>query len=226
MSLILSAIVMGLAGSFHCVAMCSPLMMAASAKSPFLYSKIVYNIGRVLVYALLGAMAATIGSNSINVTQQNYLSVGMGIIFLLLAIGFFKKVSIPFLSTSILWLISKLKKWFGRWLTSRSNMAMFILGMLNGLLPCGLTYIAVASCFILPTALDGFLFMILFGLGTWPVMVGLTWVATALLRKVNYQRITAAMFLVTGILLIGRVFWLQVHPVEVVAQGSFIECTP
>lgn len=226
MSLMISAIAMGLAGSFHCVAMCSPLMLAASAKSPFLFSKIVYNAGRVLVYALLGAMAAAIGSNSVNVTQQNYLSVAMGIIFLLLAFGVFKKVTIPFLSSGVLRLISNMKKWFGSWLISKSKIAMLILGMLNGLLPCGLTYIAVASCFILPTAFDGFLFMILFGVGTWPVMVGFTWIATALLRKVNYQRITTAMFLVSGILLIGRVFWVHRHAPEDVAQGSLRECAP
>ncbi|MBI3218615.1 MAG: sulfite exporter TauE/SafE family protein [Bacteroidetes bacterium] len=224
MNWIVTALIMGLAGSFHCVGMCSPLVMAATTHNPFLLSKVIYNSGRVLVYGLLGAIAATIGSSWIQVSQQNYLSLAMGIVFLFLGLGIFKRVHIPFLSAGVAHLLSHLRKWFGYWLPARTHVSMWILGMLNGLLPCGLTYMAVASCFILPGAIDGFWFMIVFGLGTWPVMVGITWMATGFIRKISYQRVTTTLFLLTGILLIGRVFWVHQHTVPVDIRQPVAVC--
>jgi sulfite exporter TauE/SafE len=224
MNWMLTAVIMGLAGSFHCVGMCSPLVMAATTHHPFLLSKLIYNSGRVLVYGLLGSLAATVGSSWIQVTQQNYLSIAMGIVFLFLGLGIFKKVQIPFLSSGVMRLLSYFRKWFGYWLPARTHVSMWILGMLNGLLPCGLTYMAVASCFILPDAADGFWFMIVFGIGTWPVMIGITWMASSFIRKVSYQRVTTALFLLTGILLIGRVFWTHQHALDAASRQPVAVC--
>jgi sulfite exporter TauE/SafE len=211
MNWVVTALIMGLAGSFHCVGMCSPLVMAATAHNPFLLSKVIYNSGRVLVYGILGALAAAVGSSWIQVTQQNYLSLAMGIVFLFLGLGMFKKLKIPFITGGVSQILSHFRKWFGYWLPARTHASTLVLGMLNGLLPCGLTYMAVASCFILPGAADGFWFMMVFGLGTWPVMVGITWMANGFMRKISYQRVTTTLFLLTGILLIGRVFWTHPH---------------
>lgn len=224
MNWIVTALIMGLAGSFHCVGMCSPLVMAATTHNPFLISKIIYNLGRVLVYGLLGAVAAAVGSSWIQVPQQNYLSLAMGIVFLFLGFGVFKKVHIPLISQGVVQLLSYLRKWFGYWLPARTNVSMWVLGMLNGLLPCGLTYMAVASCFILPSAADGFWFMMVFGLGTWPVMVGITWMANGFIRKMSYQRVTTTLFLLTGILLIGRVFWTHQHSMGTDARQPVAVC--
>jgi sulfite exporter TauE/SafE len=72
----------------------------------------------------------------------------------------------------------------------------------------------MSYCFILPSAWDGFFYMLLFGVGTWPVMIGLTWLMGVGFRRIqiNYQRITTVVFIFIGIWLVGRVF-LQ-HSVE------------
>ena len=208
MSIWVTALIMGLAGSLHCAGMCSPLVLAATANRPFIFSKVIYNLGRILVYALIGSLAAALGTTVLNASYQNYFSILLGILMLLIGMGVISGIQIPLVSKLINWIIAKLKSAFGHWLHSKSGWATFILGMLNGLLPCGLTYIAVAYCLVLPSAMDGFFFMLLFGIGTWPVMVGMTWILGFLTKniKVNFKHATAGVFFLTGMLLIFRVF--------------------
>jgi len=93
-------------------------------------------------------------------------------------------------------------------LQKKGGAAVFVMGMLNGLLPCGLTYLAMTYCFILPAATDGFLFMLLFGVGTWPVMIGVTWLMGLGFKRLtlNYQKITTIVFIAIGAWLVARVF--------------------
>ncbi|MCX8489832.1 MAG: sulfite exporter TauE/SafE family protein [Cyclobacteriaceae bacterium] len=170
-----TALLIGLAGSLHCAGMCSPLVLAVTAQNPFLKSKIVYNIGRVLVYAGLGAFAGAVGSLIPFQEQQKGMSLLMGIVFLLLGFGILKSVRIPFLDKYGSRAVSLFKHHFRNELARKGIATFLILGAMNGLLPCGLTYMALAYCFMLPSASEGFLFMLFFGLGTWPVMIGFTW---------------------------------------------------
>ncbi|MBL7876486.1 MAG: sulfite exporter TauE/SafE family protein [Cyclobacteriaceae bacterium] len=203
-----TACIIGLAGSLHCAGMCSPLAMAITSKKPFLGYKIVYNTGRVLIYGLLGAMAAGFGSLFMLTSYQGITSVVVGSVFLLMGFGAISGVRIPFFTLAINKLTSKLRQFFNYWLQRNGIPALFVSGMLNGLLPCGLTYVAMSYCFILPSAWDGFFYMLLFGVGTWPVMIGVTWLMGIGFRRiqVNYQRITTVLFLFIGIWLIARVF--------------------
>jgi sulfite exporter TauE/SafE len=208
----LTALLIGLAGSLHCAGMCSPLVLAATSNKPFLLSKIIYNSGRVLVYAVMGAFAGAMGSILPVHREQNIVSVVVGILLLLIGVGVIKNVRVPFLDKWIGKVISNVKSYFGKFLKVKSGWATFLLGTLNGIMPCGLTYMALAYCVVLPSAKAGFLFMLVFGLGTWPVMIGLTWLVRAFFKSVHlsYHRLTAGIFLISGILLIGRVF-MQGH---------------
>jgi hypothetical protein len=226
----LTALLIGLAGSLHCAGMCSPLVLAATANKPFLINKIIYNSGRVLVYALMGAFAGAMGSILPVYREQNIVSVALGIMLLLIGVGVIKNVRIPFLDRWVGKLIAKIKFYFGKFLKRKSGWATFLLGTLNGIMPCGLTYMALAYCFVLPSAQEGFLFMLLFGLGTWPVMIGLTWLLRTFFNRLDlsYHRLTAGIFLVSGILLIGRVF-TQGHgaidrQLKTLPTGSVIIC--
>ena len=156
----------------------------------------------------MGTFAAVVGSTMVLDSQQKYFSMGLGILMMLVGVGVLTKTQIPFWGKIINGFIFKLKSLFGIWLHSKQKVAVFILGMLNGLLPCGLTYVAVAYCFVMPSAVDGFWFMLFFGIGTWPVMIGLTWAIglSTLAKRFRYQNTSAVVFLLVGILLIGRVF--------------------
>src|SRR6185436_11637574 len=116
-----TALLMGLAGSLHCAGMCSPLVMAATAKNPFILNKVLYNSGRVLVYACMGAFAGAVGSFLPIGQQQNILSVGLGITLLLIGLGVVKQVRIPFLSRWVGWWISWVKMYFGKFLQGKGR---------------------------------------------------------------------------------------------------------
>ncbi|HCZ35659.1 MAG TPA: hypothetical protein DHV26_06985 [Cytophagales bacterium] len=203
-----TALVLGLAGSLHCAGMCSPLAMAVTARKPFMLHKVVYNTGRVLIYGLMGILAAAFGSLFSLRAYQGVLSFAMGAIFLLMGVGAITGVNIPLFTAGVNKLTIKLKQLFGFWLHKKQTSAVFVMGMLNGLLPCGLTYLALTYCFILPAATDGFIFMLLFGLGTWPVMVGFSWLMGLGFKSLTryYHRMAMLSFILVGVWLMARVF--------------------
>lgn len=209
-----TALIMGFAGSLHCAGMCSPLAMAVTSQKPFLLNKIIYNSGRVLTYGILGAIAASFGSLFIITPYQGIISFIVGALFLLMGIGAISGVRIPFVTTALNSFTGRLKALFNFWLKKRNNLAVLIMGMLNGLLPCGLTYLAMTYCFIMPSMKEGFWFMLLFGVGTWPMMIGFTWLLGIGFGKikVNYQRITTVVFIMIGVWLLARV--TINHPID------------
>lgn len=204
----LTALVMGLAGSLHCAGMCSPLAMALTRNKPFVWSSILYNSGRVLVYALLGTLAAAFGSLFHLAPYQQMVSLFLGIAFLLFGLGV-GSVRVPYIGVGINKFTIFLKRMFGLVISQKSGAATFLLGMINGLLPCGLTYIALSACLILPGAVDGFSFMLFFGLGTWPVMIGFTKLLSVAKWKNNFSlaRFSKIAMIFIGCVLLIRVWW-------------------
>ena len=202
---------MGLAGGLHCVGMCGPLVLAVTAKNPFMGGKLIYNLGRVSTYGFLGLLAAIIGG-FIRITQyQNIFAYLVGGILLLLGFGAINGIKVPLLTPLVHRFTSFLKLRFGAMLHARKN--IFFLGMLNGLLPCGLTYLALTYCLTLGSAVDGLIFMLIFGFGTIPVMVGLLWVLGIALNrmKFSYRKASMVVMIAMGSLVIGRAFFSHSH---------------
>lgn len=216
----LTALLMGLAGGLHCVGMCGPLVLAATAKSPFAGSKLIYNLGRVLTYGLLGVLAGAVGG--FIQPFQNVFAYVLGGLFLLMGFGAISGVYIPLLSSIIHRFTNWLKATFGNFLKGKKN--IFFLGMLNGLLPCGLTYLALTYCFTLDSYAEGFLFMIIFGAGTIPVMVGLLWVLGNVLSKfkINFRKVSMVVMIAIGSLVIGRALMSHGNHIEINAQSNAI----
>jgi uncharacterized protein len=206
-----TAILMGLAGSFHCAGMCSPLAMAITRNKPFLLSSMLYNTGRVLIYMMLGALAASFGSFLHFSAYQQTISVVLGSLFILAGFGILK-MKLPLFDPAIVLLTSNLKRVFGAVLSRKSRSTTFMLGMINGMLPCGLTYLALSLCLILPSALDGLLYMLFFGLGTWPVMVGVTKLIDVVILKNQFSipRLLKITTILIGCTLLLRAIWI--HP--------------
>ncbi len=222
-----TAILMGLAGSLHCVGMCSPLAMAVTSQRPFISNKILYNLGRILTYGLLGALAATFGSVISLGPFRDIISFATGGFFLLMGLGGISGIKIPLITNFINRMTTWLKGNFSFWLQKKNKSAIILLGILNGLLPCGLTYIAMTYCFILPSVQEGFLFMVAFGLGTWPVMFGLPWIVGLTTQRVsfNFNRGRAFAFVLVGVLLIARIWWHRPHEQDQIIQGNTQEST-
>jgi hypothetical protein len=190
--------------------MCSPLAMAMTRNKPFLLSSILYNSGRIFLYGLLGALAAAFGSVLHLSSYQQILSILLGGIFVLAGLSF-SKMRIPFLDKGITSFTSYLKKGFGIVSNQKSPFTTFTLGMLNGMLPCGLTYLALSACLILPSATDGLLFMLLFGFGTWPVMIGSVRLLSYLKNSFSLGKLSKIALLFVGCTLLFRVWWIHPH---------------
>ncbi len=204
----LTAFVIGLAGSLHCLGMCSPLIMAVTSfKKPYIYIRVLYNAGRITMYGVLGMAVSAFGSLFNMTGFQSILSISLGVILVTIGLTGTRLMGrIPFLSSTIQQITIVTKNLFSEILKEKKVLSYFLLGMLNGMLPCGLTYLALTYCLILPYYGSGFLFMLFFGLGTLPVMLGFTSIVKYLIEHyhLSLPRFSTISMIVLGALLIAR----------------------
>ena len=171
-----TAFIMGFAGSLHCVGMCGPLALSlpvSHSDNPSRFTGgAIYNLGRIFSYAVLGFIFGTVGKLFLTFHWQSRLSFTLGAMILLYLLipkkyFHFSKPTVfnkPFLA---------LRKQLGKLFQSRNFNSVFCIGILNGLLPCGLIYLALTSSIITGSSLNGALFMSFFGLGTFPAMMAI-----------------------------------------------------
>ena len=171
--IIASAFIMGFAGSLHCVGMCGPLAFSLPVSHTNNLSRIsgavIYNAGRIFTYTILGILFGSFGRLFISTNWQSKLSIGLGIIILLylfLPKKYFHLSSGNLISKPFMWLREKLGSLF----KSKKYSSLFLIGILNGLLPCGLVYLALSSAVITAGPWHGAMFMSMFGAGTFPAM--------------------------------------------------------
>jgi sulfite exporter TauE/SafE len=217
-----TALLLGFAGSFHCMGMCSPLVIAVTNLSTrVLISRMIYNAGRIVTYGIFGSIIASAGWMFPTIKYQNLVSIVLGFALLSIGVAGVSIIKIPFI-TSLLGKFSLfLKTMFSKFLQRKSYVSTFALGSLNGVLPCGLSFLALTYCVTLPSPTDGFLFMIAFGVGTLPVMLGFTSALTWIVTRLNLQikSMTASMLIFSGLLLIGRIFFIHLRHAENIPQG-------
>jgi len=165
----------GLVGSFHCVGMCGPIAIALPLKDNNWISRIfsgsVYNVGRIFTYGILGFLFGLLGKGIQLAGFQRWISILLGIVMIISVLFpylFRQKITFSTLFSGFaIRLIGNLKKLFSK----RSYFSLFLIGLLNGLLPCGLVYVAIAGSINAGDVKNGILFMVLFGLGTLPLVL-------------------------------------------------------
>jgi sulfite exporter TauE/SafE len=168
------AFILGFLGSLHCAAMCGPLMLALpvppGGPARFVAGRIVYQLGRITTYCLLGVVAGLAGRSLLLAGFQRWISIALGLAILL---GFLlsKRIS---LAAPVVRLVAQLKKAMGTQLQKRSFASLAMLGLLNGLLPCGLVYVAMAGAVSRGSLFAGMGYMAAFGLGTLPMMLAIS----------------------------------------------------
>ncbi len=161
---------MGAVGSFHCVGMCGPIAMTLpqvndSDASRFT-STLLYNAGRAITYAILGAILGTIGYSFFLLGLQKFLTIGTGVGMM---IFLFMPGKVRSGGSRMQWLMP-LRNKIGSLYSKPHYSSVFTIGLLNGLLPCGLVYAALAVAVAGGSVMSGLLFMAAFGLGTLPMM--------------------------------------------------------
>jgi sulfite exporter TauE/SafE len=170
-----TAFTIGLIGSLHCLGMCGPIAMALpyQAKSKWLTAINImqYHLGRVITYALLGGLIGLLGRGLFLAGLQRSFSIAAGVLLLIMAVFSLKAssslVSIPFVNRAFFWVKSAM----GRLLKNKSPSSILFIGMLNGLLPCGLVYMAIVGAVSTGDVFKGMGYMALFGMGTVPLVL-------------------------------------------------------
>lgn len=170
------AFVLGLLSGVHCLGMCGPLALAVPSPpgGPWvrLRSALLLNSGRVLTYTLLGTSMGVFGRGLQLAGLQQVVSIGLGAAILvgLLAPRVVSHVPWPHAPTR---LVIRLQLRMARHLKRTAPEALFLSGTLNGLLPCGMVYLALAAAVSQEDIQQAAAFMGAFGLGTWPLLLGL-----------------------------------------------------
>ncbi len=208
--LLLEALILGLMGSFHCVGMCGPIAIALPLNNDTWLTRIlgslVYNSGRTLTYAFMGMIFGIIGMGLKMSGLQQWVSILMGIIMVLSVLlpAFFRKSH--FYHNTITRFTQFLRNHFHRLFMIRSYTSLFAIGVLNGFLPCGLVYIAIAGALATGDLVRGTLFMVWFGVGTIPMLFVLNIAGNVLSSRLRtaIRRIIPLVIVLIGILFILR----------------------
>ena len=172
-----AALSLGFLGSFHCVGMCGPIALTIPVKRTstlhLLAGSFSYNFGRVVTYSVLGALFGLLGQGFVMAGWQSFLSIALGSLILLML--FLPKLKWLNRGNGILFsLLGKIKSRIGKLFGKHNYGSLFLIGVLNGLLPCGLVYLGIAGSIATGNVLQGALFMVGFGLGTIPAMMAVT----------------------------------------------------
>ncbi|WP_333864381.1 sulfite exporter TauE/SafE family protein [Chitinophaga sp.] len=175
---LLSGLGLGFLGSFHCIGMCGPIALTLPVQHLSGWRKmggiLLYNAGRVTTYMLLGMAFGWLGQQFYLGGWQQGLSVGLGV--LLLAAVLFGKL-MPNMK------IGFVQRSLGMLLARRSTGTLYAIGFLNGFLPCGMVYMAIAGAVAAGSVWGGALFMGAFGAGTLPAMAAVSWFSQLLGMK-------------------------------------------
>ncbi|MEM9339001.1 MAG: sulfite exporter TauE/SafE family protein [Bacteroidota bacterium] len=197
----IGAFVMGVVGSLHCVGMCGPLNLLMLSSSRSYTSYFLYHAGRVTSYLLLGLVLGLIGHSFQLFKLQQAVTFTLGVtLFALYGIPGVRAKLEKYYYQSALYKV--LRRTLSKNFSSRKR--WFLSGAANGLLPCGLTYVAAAGSVVAGTTAKGVAFMLLFGLGTLPglllLSIGVT--TSGFLRTMVPKAIPFIAILSGGILLL------------------------
>lgn len=232
--MILSAIIFGLLGSFHCIGMCGPIAFMLPVDRTHTFKKVsqitAYHIGRLLAYAIIGLCFGLIGKGLNMFGLQQYLSIAVGVLMIVVILIPTQTFNTYNLSKPVFRFISKIKTELGKALKKKSADTFLTIGFLNGFLPCGMVYMAVFASLAIGNAWESSLYMMLFGLGTIPLMTTAIYFGTFLnvTVKKRIQKAIPVFVIIIGLLFILRGLGLGIPYISPAnmqhSASSQIEC--
>ncbi|WP_339710403.1 sulfite exporter TauE/SafE family protein [uncultured Kriegella sp.] len=232
--MLLSAIIMGLLGSLHCVGMCGPiafmLPVERNNEAKKFMQIFVYHFGRLLAYGTIGLVFGMLGKGLYVFGMQQKLSIIIGALMIAVVLIPYKTFSKYNLSQPFYKLIAKIKSRLGQQLKKKTPDTFLTIGFLNGFLPCGLVYMALFGAIAMGNAIQGALYMVLFGLGTIPLMTTAVYFSSLLkgVARQNVRKLIPVFVIIIGALFIVRGLGLgipYISPKPVVELvSSTMEC--
>ncbi|ACU06616.1 Heavy-metal-associated domain (N-terminus) and membrane-bounded cytochrome biogenesis cycZ-like domain, possible membrane copper tolerance protein [Flavobacteriaceae bacterium 3519-10] len=209
-TLIFAALALGFASGFHCIGMCGPIALSLGLTrkqaTNYYLQNLTYQFGRIATYAFLGAVLGIVGQGFQMAGFQQYLTVTVGILLILMALFSFGgkdfASKIPFMSSFLF----KVKKNLGKLLQKADYRSRFTTGILNGFLPCGMVYMALTASLAAGGVWQSAGFMALFGLGTLPFMFAIVLVGNLMTTafRIKILKFVPVMMLILGGLFVVR----------------------
>ncbi len=232
--MLVSALILGLLGSLHCVGMCGPIAFMLPVDRSNSFKKVsqigMYHFGRLLAYSIIGLVFGLVGKSLYIFGIQQQLSIIIGVLMIVVVLLPHKAIGKYNLSKPLYKIISKVKTGLGKALKKKTADTFLTIGFLNGFLPCGLVYMAVFGAVATGSLLEGSLYMILFGVGTIPLMTSAIYLGKFLNSTIK-QRIQKAIpvfVVIIGLLFILRGLGLGIpylSPAPIVEMASSdLEC--
>ncbi len=185
----------------------------------------IYQIGRLAAYGSLGLLFSLVGKGFYAAGYQQQLSIIIGLLMIIVALVPKKEFAKYNFSKPIYKIISKVKSSLGAQFKNKSYKSLFIIGLLNGYLPCGMVYVALFGAIAMPTTTQSIGYMILFGLGTIPMMSAIVYISNLITLKTrNYiQKIIPLVAVIIGMLFIIRGLGLDIPYISPSNTNLFVQ---
>ncbi|OOV16191.1 sulfite exporter TauE/SafE family protein [Flavobacterium sp. LM4] len=227
-----SAFILGLISSLHCVGMCGPIAMMLPVDHQNEAKKvtqiITYHLGRLTAYATIGLIFGLLGRGFFLAGLQQKMSIIIGVAMIaavLIPERIFSKYNF---SKPVYKVISNLKSTLGSQFKNKSYKSLFTIGLLNGFLPCGMVYVALFGAIAMQSAGFGVLYMLLFGLGTIPLMTIVVYLHSLLKLpfRNKIQKAIPYVAVIIGVLFILRGLGLGIPYVSPSNMSLFVQGSP
>lgn len=224
-----TAIIFGLISSLHCIGMCGPIamMLPVDHKNPSkkALQVLIYHLGRLTSYGILGLAFGLLGRGFYMAGIQQQLSIAVGVGMIVLAVVPEKILANYNFSKPVYRLITRIKCSLGAQFKRKTSDAFFTIGLFNGLLPCGLVYAALFGAIAMQNVTLGIAYMILYGLGTIPMMSAVVYVSSLLSMpfRSQLQRVVPIVTVVIGVLFVLRGMGLDIAYISPSNLNLFVQ---
>ena len=224
-----SALIFGLISSFHCVGMCGPIAMMLPVdrnnEAKKITQIITYHIGKLTAYGILGLVFGLLGRSFYLAGMQQQLSIIVGVLMIVVALVPEKIFAKYNFSKPIYKVITKVKSNLGQQFKNKSYKSLFTIGLLNGFLPCGMVYVAIFGAIAMQSVSLGVLYMILFGIGTIPMLTAVIYVSNLLSFSFRgtLQKMIPVVAVVIGMLFILRGLGLDIPYLSPSNMSLFVQ---
>ncbi|SFW20919.1 hypothetical protein SAMN02927921_00570 [Sinomicrobium oceani] len=230
----IAAVILGIAGGFHCVGMCGPIALMLPVDRDNEIKKALqlgsYHLGRILTYTLIGLLFGVLGLGFRLFGIQQQLSIAIGAVMILLVLLPGIKLPSGVLTRWYMKGITRAKNRLGRAMRKKSPGTFLAAGLLNGMLPCGMVYMAVLAAMTADEVWQSGLYMAFFGLGTMPLMTAFIYLGTIMKQKARtrLQKLIPLFVVLMGCLFILRGLGLHIpylSPGPVLHEASYqVQC--